>query len=153
MKTGRGRAVLPSPWIIVGLPDDAAPRPGLPRCKTRERREGRAVRPLCCQDSGQDTSAARATRREVSCQAPAFAWTARPWTSEIMSEAATSLVMPGASGAVAIVSSNRSRYSDLKRSRLRHEFLPDWLGDRGTGERVVEFEAAHQFCVALLSGR
>jgi hypothetical protein len=68
-------------------------------------------------------------------------------------EAATSLVMPGGSGAVATVSSNRSRSSDLKRLRLRYEFLPDWLGEGGTGERGVEFEAAHQFCVAPLSGR
>jgi hypothetical protein len=82
-----------------------------------------------------------------------MAWTARLWTSETMSEAASSLVMPGGSGAVAIVSSNRSHSSDPTRSRLRYEFLPDSLGDRGTRERGVEFESAHQFCVAPLSGR
>ena len=103
MRTRGGRAVLPSPWIIVGLPDAAAPRPGLAPCKARERREGRAVRPLCYQDSGQDCRAARTTWREVSCETPAF--------------------------------------------------LPDWLGDRGTGERGVEFEAAHQFCASPLSSR
>ena len=150
MRTRGGRAVLPSPWIIVGLPDAAAPRPGLAPCKARERREGRAVRPLCYQDSGQDCRAARTTCREISCEMPAFAWTARPWISEIMSGAGSSLVMPGGSGAVATVSSNRSRSSDLKRSRLRYEFRPDWLGGHGTGERRVEFEAAHQFCVAPL---
>jgi hypothetical protein len=51
-----------------------------------------------------------------------------------MSEAASSLVMPEA---VATVSSNRSRSSDPKRSRLRYKLLPDRLGDRRTGERGV----------------
>jgi hypothetical protein len=37
----------------------------------------------------------------------------------MMSEAASSLVMPGGSGAIATVSSNRSRSRSLKRSRLR----------------------------------
>jgi hypothetical protein len=54
-----------------------------------------------------------------------------------MSEAASSLVMPGGSEAVATASSNRSRSSDPKRSRLRYELLPDRLGDRRTGERGV----------------
>ena len=37
-------------FATVGLPDAAAPRPGLAPCKTCERGEGRAVGPLCCQD-------------------------------------------------------------------------------------------------------
>jgi hypothetical protein len=103
MRTPGGRAVLPSTFIAGRF--RARSRPASRACTVQDLWAS-ALR--CCQDSGQDSSAAR-TRREASREKPAFAWTARPWISEIMNDAASSLVMPGGSGAVATVSSNRSR--------------------------------------------
>ena len=133
MRTRAGRAVLPSPCIIVDPLAIAAPRPGLAPYKTCERREGRAVSPLVV--GIRDTTIVRQAQLGGSLLRDAgFRLDGETWISEIMSEAASSLVMPEA---VATVSSNRSRSSDPKRSRLRYKLLPDRLGDRRTGERGV----------------